>query len=622
MADEKIRLTELPKTETLRNGGVIMVNQSGVDYQAPIETVVRSANNLSEIDPAAGRSNLNVYSVAETDQQVKLAAKAYVATSVADGLAKTANGDLFVVPQGQGANKSFIYYRNNGTTATVAAEEPGAALVNSVSQKVTSIENRTDGLHSSSSSRNAFEIIDSQGKALLYIDSTGKVFLPGGLSTTDLALSGLALDSLKVTTANMREAYWNKERIMLTSAPEWAYAETDTNGLVLFGTRKDTGEKHYLGYPLKNKVGPMGNDFFFIGDSITAFSYATSAAADNNNRNESPTHCAQSWPMWATMQSKGRLMFKGLSATGGFLTSQILATHVPRAIAAKPTFCVVLAGRNDVVYNYSIDFSISNLTAIYDRLRKAGIIPVLCSMCAQTGNTTTQQTLRYQINEFIRAYADKYQLPFVDMHEATTDPATGGWYDTPMMHIDWSHPTGAGAKVMGARLVEAMTPWIRNSRVRMAVNTTVPATSDNMLDNPLFYTSADGKTPDAWTIQNQGVSELLTDATIKGKAWHVAKDSSGSAALANRTVTVVPGQKYGFGFMVKMNGTESNLCYVVANSTTYLAGIRRWNTVTDGFGYFYQEFTAPAGVTSVTIVVSATDMSLAQMGLFKITEVS
>lgn len=625
MADEKVRVTELPATQTLRDGGVVLINQAGVDYQAPVEKLLRTDNNLSEVDPATGRNNLNIYSKAETDQQVKLSAKAYVATSVANGLANTAVGDLFVVPQGQGQTTSFIYYRNNGTTAVVVADEPGAGVVTQVADKVTVIDNRTDGLHTSSHSKYAFEIVDEEGKGVLMIDGTGKIFVPGGLSTTDLQLTALALDNLKATSINMREGYWNNEKLLLTKTSRYAYAEVDQGGRVLFGTLNSTGEKEYLGYPLKNKVGPMRNDFFFIGDSITAFSHATSLAADNNNRNEAPTHCAQSWPMWAEFLSKGKLKYAGLSATGGFLASQILATHVPVAVAAKPTFCVVLAGRNNVVYNYSYTNTVTNLAAIYDTLRKAGIIPVLCNMCAQTGNTATQETLRYQVNDFIRAYADKYQLPFVDMHEATTDPATGGWYDNPMMHIDWSHPTGAGAKVMGAKLVEAMQPWLRNHHVRMAVNVTVPATSDNLLDNPLFYTSADSTNPDTWTVNAVAKSELLVDAAIKGKAWHV---SANGATMSNhsKTVTVEPGQKYGFGFMAKMNGTAVNHCYIVSGSdatgVTFLAGIRRWNTVTDGYGYFYQEFTAPAGVTSVTIVVNANDMTLAQMGLFKITEVA
>lgn len=625
MADAKIRVTELPVATEIRDQGKILVSQNGVDYQVDTSKILKTDSALSEIDPVKGRANMSVYSRSEVDERVKLSAKAFVATDIANGLANTAIGDLFVVPQGQGAEKSFIYYKNNGNSASVVADQIGSGAVEKVQREIESVENRTEGLQSSSHSKNPFEILDQKGKAVLYIDSNGKVFLPGGLSTTDLQLAGLVLDNLKATSINMKEGFWGKEKLSLTSSSQFAYAEVDQQGRVLFGTDKTTGEKIYLGYPLKNKVGPARNDFFFIGDSITAFSNATSLNVDNNNRNEKPTHCAQSWPMWAEFISKGRLKYAGLSATGGFLVSQILATHVPVAIAAKPTFCVVLAGRNNIVFNSTYAVTTSGLASIYDALRKAGIIPVLCNMCAQTGNTTSQELLRYQVNEFIRAYADKHQLPFVDMHEATTNPANGNWYDSPMMHIDWSHPTGEGAKVMGARLAEAMYPWIRNNRVRMAVNTTIPATSDNLVDNPLFYNSTDAINPDGWTVAAQGVSELLTDSAIKGKAWHLKKDGNNNLSRHWKTVTVQEGKTYGFGFMAKMNVAAANHCYVVQGDdqagSTYLAGIRRWDTVTDGYGYFYQEFTVPAGVKSVTIVISANDMTVAQMGLFNITEV-
>ncbi|WP_262215838.1 hypothetical protein [Serratia ficaria] len=70
-------------------------------------------------------------------------------------------------------------------------------------------------------------------------------------------------------------------------------------------------------------------------------------------------------------------------------------------------------------------------------------------------------------------------------------------------------------------------------------------------------------------------------------------------------------------------------CYLVAGSSTadtaetiYLGGLRNWKLSTDGYGYFYYEFTAPVGYSEVTIVTKAQEgtLRLAVGGLFNIAD--
>lgn len=136
MADEKIRVTDLPGTDELRNDGVFLVNQAGVDYKLPATKVLRTDNNLADVDPAQGRNNLNTYSKDETDLRTKLAAKAVPAESITDGLAKTSAGELFVVPQGKDSESSFIYYRNNGSGAIEIAQDAGIGAINAVKARI------------------------------------------------------------------------------------------------------------------------------------------------------------------------------------------------------------------------------------------------------------------------------------------------------------------------------------------------------------------------------------------------------------------------------------------------------------------------------------------------------
>jgi hypothetical protein len=85
--------------------------------------------------------------------------------------------------------------------------------------------------------------------------------------------------------------------------------------------------------------------FFSIGNSITA---------RGNTPVVSPTYSpvgamsALSYPLWASMLSNGALRFVGVSATPGYTTAQIKATHLPIALAVRPGICGVLAGINDI----------------------------------------------------------------------------------------------------------------------------------------------------------------------------------------------------------------------------------------------------------------------------------
>ncbi|WP_262119434.1 SGNH/GDSL hydrolase family protein [Serratia ficaria] len=337
---------------------------------------------------------------------------------------------------------------------------------------------------------------------------------------------------------------------------------------------------------------------------------------------------AQCWAAWAMLKTGARYRYVGMSATGGFTASQILATHVPKAIAAKPTFCIVLAGRNDVVK--LLDFETETrpaLAQIYLQLRFAGIIPIICTMSAQSGNSEAQDILRYKINAFCRQYAAKYGLPLVDLHAATTDPLTGQWIAG--YNQDASHPWPIAAKVMGEAVADAMIEWQAPTTPRKAVSVTTPTNSDNILPNPLFIESSDG-VPSGWVVDSSGVFSVETDPDILGNAF-VMTGAGTSIAAAHCTVPVDARQKYGFGVEIKMSANSSSWVsiYVVSGTsiidgaeTIYLAGIRNWKYSTDGYGYFYYEFTAPSDYSEVTIIAKAQDGTLrvAQGGLFTIAD--
>lgn len=544
----------------------------------------KSADKLSELDniiTSLDTANFT-FSITSSDPDGTIA-----------GLAATSNGQFFRVAQGSGADLAFIYYRNANGTAVQVAAVVSAAYVESVRDLAKSVDDRTDGINSTEDSLYPYELVDKAGKGLHIIENTGINNFPGGVKTPNINTQSDDGDS-------------------------YPYAEVDSSGRVLFATEPNSGRKVYLGEPLHNHRGPLPGDFFAIGDSITAYGVASSSA-NNGGTSYSPCLNAQSWHTWAMLISNGRLRLTGISATGGYTVTQILNNHLSNALAAKPTFCVVMGGRNDVVQGIDIDtVTIPAFKKIFLALRQKGIIPVVCIMSAQ-GNSAnnTRRIAEHKINNWLRAYARKYQLPLVDLHRDTVDPATGDWIAG--YNQDVSHPTGVGARVMGQALVDGLLEWSATTWPPRADEQVSAGLTANLLSNSLFLTN-DGQNPTDWTIDTAGTATVTQDPGIKGNAWSMANQT------ASLTVGATPGDRLQLGFFMKTAGSTLFECYALAGdstSTTHLAGIRGWVTPTEGWGYFCYEFTVPSGITTITLKTNAgaSVCSIAQIGLIKITEI-
>lgn len=482
------------------------------------------------------------------------------------------------------------------------------------------ISNRTGGIYTVNAEDGRHIFADPKGRMALEIQADGAKNLYGNSLAYTMAIAE------KMTMGSVDQIPADDSDYV------WGIAGKNQHTAVGFRRSKKTFELY--GVPITTQRGLMPNDVFSIGDSITAFGQASSGSNATGTIYR-PLINAQCWAGWAMLMTGGRYRFVGMSATGGYTASQILATHVPKAIAAKPTFCIVLAGRNDVVKHIDIEnVTIPAMTQIYQQLRYAGIIPIVCTMSSQSGNTDEMNIARYKINAFCRAYAAKYGLPLVDLHTATTDPLTGEWksgYNQVRSDgsLDPSHPTPLGAQAMGKAVADAMVEWQAPNTPRKAVSVTTPDNSDNILPNPLFIEHTNG-VPDGWEVDESGTYSVVDDPDILGNAF-VMTGSGSSIAASRRTVPVIEGQKYGFGVEVKMAANSSSWvsCYVVAGAsaedtadTVYLAGFRNWKLSTDGYGYFYFDFTAPSGFDEVTIVNKAQDgtLQIAQGGLFTIAD--
>lgn len=585
----------------------------------------KSANaDSAAIASANSASQSAAYALDASNSATDAANSASLAESVAEndrtfadvpaGLAGTTSGQYFRVPQGTGADMAFLYYLNNAGAAVAVAETVGYAAYVKQAAEINDVTVRTDGLKTQGYSTYPYEVVDVVLKLLHAIDDTGKHLMPGGIKTKSLEVT----DEVNFADMNVRTITpynINSE----SSIGDYAYVETDNMGKALFGTLSADGRKVYLGEILHNRAALPYGDFYAIGDSITANGVTY---FDSTRKYESFNDL--SWHVWGMLLSKGRMRFAGASATGGYTSAQILAQHLPNALKSGASFCVVMCGRNDVNMGINIDtVTIPNMQEIFRQLRRAGIIPVVCTMSAH-GNSgfDSKRVAEHKINAWLRAYATQHKLPFVDLHKATVNPLTGDWL--PGYNQDVSHPTNMGAYYMGKALYDGMLDWTAKVYPTMADEQLPDNTlGTNLIANSLFLKTT-GNMPDDWVLSTAGVSSLRAAASGEGVVGNVWEQRNQTSTL---TINVTPGQKVGFGFMVKNDsatGSFSFTCAGIAGSGLQnLAGLRDWKYHIPDWSYFYYEFTVPSDQTSMTFTLAtgSSTVSIAQLGLFKISEV-
>lgn len=295
----------------------------------------------------------------------------------------------------------------------------------------------------------------------------------------------------------------------------------------------------------------IGNSIMAIGDSITAQDSPSVGGAEFY---ESPPLHGRSYLFWTVLASEGRLRFRGVSATPGMTSQQILDTHLPVVLAADPApgFCAVLAGRNPDTGGLAT--TKANLVEIYTQILEAGILPIACTMPPADIDLAT--ALEHELQAWITTNAARMNIPLADFYTplvtetggySTTAGGTPYGFEPPG---DAVHPSAAGAKVMGSVLWEAVKdrvgapPWILPAQGAADTTSAFP--------NPLFLvdTDANGR-PDGWggpagapTITNP------TAAWAPGKTMKVQMNAGSEVFMYGDTdhFPVTAGHRYLIAF--------------------------------------------------------------------------
>ncbi|MHB8208928.1 MAG: SGNH/GDSL hydrolase family protein [Mucilaginibacter sp.] len=171
--------------------------------------------------------------------------------------------------------------------------------------------------------------------------------------------------------------------------------------------------------------------------------------------------------LWMTLDSSffvGKPYFnRGIS---GQTTGQMLVRFREDVINLKPTVVVILAGVNDIAENNGpskLEDVFGNIVSMAE-LAKANHIKVVLSSVLPALTIPWRQTINAapkvkELNEMLKAYADKNHIVYIDYFTAMVDDRGG----LPLKFSkDGVHPTLEGYKVMEPLAEKAINEALKN----------------------------------------------------------------------------------------------------------------------------------------------------------------
>jgi len=371
-----------------------------------------------------------------------------------------------------------------------------------------------------------------------------------------------------------------------------------------------------------------------LGDSITA--------AAINSSSTTMSFRGFGFMAWLPSLLNQRISYEAADNFGvAGDTTAMMMERLPSVLARTPTWCVVLAGTNDVPFvvggSLSYEKVIANLTTIYETLLAARIgviaVPIL-NRETFTGFDATQiasaQRVIGRINAWIASYAAGREGGFrvIDPRSVWTD-ATG--LPTTDTAYDGLHPNTNGAFL----IAQSIATQIDGDIPKLDRRFLDPFDLWNATDNPtgnlltngelagtggtLTATDVTGDVPTSWTFVRTPTTALGGVTTISKEArtdgvpgeWTVVEfaSTSGSFGLCNfnlRQILTVDDVTISAGDEIDFSAE------IVWSNTAGMLGAMLQATENDGStNLFYSAVSGPA-LSATSIVVPASGS-----GLFK-----
>lgn len=164
----------------------------------------------------------------------------------------------------------------------------------------------------------------------------------------------------------------------------------------------------------------------------------------------------------------GKMVHAGVSGLSGQNVSVIRTTYWPPMKAATPKrgFVVILAGTNDigaispggVVSPSALAARMTDLTAMYDEAMANGQIPVACSV--PPNSSVNSQPGVIALRDAIASAAAARGIPYANLYGSVGNANIGDWASATYHNGDGTHPSTAGAILMGQALRDAIDPFL------------------------------------------------------------------------------------------------------------------------------------------------------------------
>lgn len=247
---------------------------------------------------------------------------------------------------------------------------------------------------------------------------------------------------------------------------------------------------------------------------------------------------------WAQLWLEHRFELLANSGVSGNKTADMLARLSTDVLAYNPGYCVVECGPNDMTNDVASATTITNLQAIYDALRAAGIKVIACTATPSSSmSTTARKNALFDVNRWIRNYARTTKgIILCDWYNAFADPATV--QPLAALTTDGTHPIEAGAYWMGkflagvldqeAQRLDRPLPWSNADYLnilanpRMTGNTAGLATGCTV-GSIISTAPTTTNTKVARTDGVQGEWQQV-NASAAPDGWQLSQDDGGAAA--------------------------------------------------------------------------------------------
>lgn len=251
--------------------------------------------------------------------------------------------------------------------------------------------------------------------------------------------------------------------------------------------------------------------FMAIGDSLTAVSgdYDPIAKVDSHMDVTGGGHGPRDWVFAGNLLSGSRLDVLGVAATGGMTSQQIRDVHLPKAVAAAPTWCSVIAGANDLGGDIGAAIAVND--EMCDALEAVGTTPILAVLPPLSTGPGLDR-----LNEWAADRATRRGYPLIDFASTLTDPVTGGYRAG--LSDDNVHPNSEGTVLMAEGFRDVIlglgAPPARAYMV-----------SRPRGDNPLLIASSGTIPYGWWTEAPEDRRSLVSASPLAGNVWTVTRDT-------------------------------------------------------------------------------------------------